>query len=178
MCVCVCVEEEHPPQAEAVTHFGLYSNALLNTILPVVASGRCGAEPASFVYHLHLFLCLRLSLLFPPPPPPVFVVAVILCRLIIGPAYLRGRPFANYCSTCSSSSSTCILNLADLQVVINVIRVNACSKSDSAYLPPIPPSLALLKQLALVSATIANSLLESDLIYVLSWYPFAQGELR
>lgn len=42
----------------------------------------------------------------------------------------------------------------------------------------LSPSLALLKQLALVPATIANSLLESDLIYVLSWYPFGQAELR
>lgn len=133
---------------------------MLNTISPVVARGR-QRSPPDLPALFAICSCSYAS------SPPLFVVAVvILCWLIIGPGYPRscgaGWPSSLFllgsalsCSLrccCCCSFPSCISSTPDLQVVINVIRVNACSKLHSAC-PTLPLTLslsvALLKYLAL-----------------------------
>lgn len=117
---------------------------MLNTILPVVASGRCGAKLSalfaiyacsyaaffSFSSCSSSICCCSYSLQAHnwtrlPPGFAAFHLLFYCARV-----HLFLLLLLDLLASWASSAT-------DLQVVINVIRVNACSKPDSAYLPSI-----------------------------------------
>lgn len=158
MYVCVCVGVCVAPQAEAVTHFAPLFQCLILfcPLLPEVARGA----------RRTCQLCLPSALVL---MPSLLSICCCCCYSLLAhnctrlPQVLWHRLPSSSLSVWAmlgnalSSFSICILSISsmpDLQLVINVIRVNACSKLHSAY--PTPPLSGIIKASGLVPLTIAN----------------------